>query len=188
MDNLKAVMFLIPVLALIIVIVLFIVLTRNEKNKKPFTLFVLYLLVVAFVLNFLWELLQYPLYKQPGENADHIIFCGLASIADAIMVLLIYLGLAVIYNNIFWIKNLNFRRAITVILLGGIGAVLAEMRHLAAGSWAYNDSMPVIPYTNTGLVPVLQFMVLPLVIFLLSRYSIQKIFPILSMMLFSFLL
>jgi len=55
-----------------------------------------------------------------------------------------------------------------LILIGGIGAVLAERRHLIAGSWNYSASMPVIPIAEAGLSPVIQFMLLPLLIFKLS--------------------
>lgn len=55
-----------------------------------------------------------------------------------------------------------------MVLIGGAGAVLSEMRHLSLGSWAYDDSMPIIPLVNVGISPVLQFMLLPLLSYKLS--------------------
>ena len=60
------------------------------------------------------------------------------------------------------------------MLIGGIGAVLAEAKYVKAGSWSYNDSMPIIPYTNVGLSPILQFIILPALIYFVSGY-LQKI-------------
>ncbi|GAC1425596.1 MAG: hypothetical protein NVS9B7_07360 [Flavisolibacter sp.] len=57
-----------------------------------------------------------------------------------------------------------------VVLIGGMGAVLSEMRHLSLslGSLHYDHMMPVIPFVNVGVAPVLQFMILPVLIYILS--------------------
>jgi hypothetical protein len=95
-------------------------------------------------------------------------FCVLGSVADVIMVLLLYFVFAVIFKNPLWIHPLKVQRMAIVVLAGGIGAVLSEMRHLALGNWAYSDLMPLIPIFNVGLSPVLQFMILPVLIYILS--------------------
>ena len=42
------------------------------------------------------------------------------------------------------------------------------------GNWAYTDSMPIIPIVNVGISPILQFMILPLLIYLLSFYCLKN--------------
>lgn len=54
--------------------------------------------------------------------------------------------------------------------VGGTGAILAEVAYLSAGNWAYTDKMPLIFGTGAGLTPVLQFIVLPVLIYSLSLY------------------
>ena len=115
-----------------------------------------------------------PLYKDALYDVRHIAFCALASIADALMVLLLYLAVALIFRNPLWIQHLKWQQIGIVILIGGTGAVLAEMRHLSLGSWAYADSMPIIPIVSVGISPFLQFMVLPLLVFF-KLFSAQKI-------------
>ena len=66
-------------------------------------------------------------------------------------------------------QNIQWQRVVIVIVIGGVGAILSEMRHLSIGSWAYDDSMPIIPMVNVGLSPLLQFALLPIVIYLLSN-------------------
>ena len=127
------------------------------------------ILVLGFILNFVWELVQMPLYKDAPYTTSHIAFCALASVADALMVLLIYLVLALVFKTPFWVQNINWQRVVIVIVVGGVGAILSEMRHLSLGSWVYDDSMPIIPIVNAGLSPVLQFALLPIVIYLLSN-------------------
>ena len=136
-------------------------------------------ILFAFLLNVTWEILQIPLYKGGVYQWEHILFCVLASVADVIMVLLIYFGLAFIYKNALWIKNLSISRIINLVLTGGIGAVVAETMHLSIGTWSYAASMPLIPLVKVGLSPVSQFMILPFFIYILSlkivlRYCSKK--------------
>jgi len=90
MANLNPLIFLTPVIALILAVLLFIHLVKERDDKVVFKCFVLITLVFAFIFNFAWELLQIPLYKDAPYTFTHIEFCALASVADAIMVLLIY--------------------------------------------------------------------------------------------------
>ena len=167
-NNLKPIIFLIPVIASTLVVLLFINLLKKAEDKVVFKRFVFTTLLLAFLLNFAWEVIQMPLYKGASFNIEHIAFCALASVADAIMVLLIYFGFAIIYKNPLWVQNLTLPRILLLMLVGGVGAVAAEIRHVLAGNWAYDTSMPIIPVVDVGLSPVLQFMLLPVCIYYLS--------------------
>lgn len=173
--NLKWVMFIVPVIAVLLIIVLYFILLKREPDKIVFKKFVLNTGIVSFILNFAWELIQMPLYKNKVYDVQHIYFCALATVADTIMVLLIYFSFALIYKNAFWIKNINIQKALLLMLTGGVGAILAEMKHLAEGNWAYASSMPVLPFVNAGLSPVLQFMLLPLLIYYVSFLFLSRV-------------
>ena len=90
MDKLKPVMFLMPVIALTLVVIFYIILIKKLTDKTFFQQFVFITFLLSFLLNFAWEIVQAPLYKDFTYRLSHIIFCGLASVADAIMVMLIY--------------------------------------------------------------------------------------------------
>ena len=173
MNNLNPIIFLVPVIALLLASLLYFSLLKRETDKKTFNGFVFAVTVLAFLLNFTWELVQMPLYKNSSFSIDHVAFCALGSIADAIMVLLLYFGLAFIFKNPLWIQHLTWQRIVIVILIGGTGGILGEIRHLSLGSWAYDDSMPIIPFVNAGVAPVLQFMILPLLIYVLGLYYLK---------------
>ncbi|MEJ7678311.1 MAG: hypothetical protein WKG06_10710 [Segetibacter sp.] len=173
MNNLKSIIFLVPVIALILVVMLLVFLLKKVADKAVFKRFVFITLVLAFLLNFVWEVIQMPLYKNTSYPTQHIAFCALASVADMIMVLLIYFGFALIYKRPFWIKEATIPRILFVMLVGGIGAIIAEMRHVTAGNWAYDKSMPIIPIVDVGLSPVLPFTLLPTCIYYLS-FRINK--------------
>ena len=174
MKTLPPFIFLIPVVALILVVVFYFIILKKATDKILFKRFTFITLLLAFILNFAWEIIQGPLYIGFIYSVFHIAFCGLASVADAIMVLLIYFIMTIIYKDLLWIKHINLQRALILILIGGIGAILAEMRHLSLGNWAYAPSMPVLPFVHAGLSPVLQFMLLPGLIFYLSFVFSKK--------------
>lgn len=173
MNNINPLIFLVPSIALALVVLMFIYLLKKVADKVAFKRFVCTTLLLAFIINFAWEIIQSPLYYVAYYSVQHIAFCALASVADAIMVLLIYFSFALIYKNPLWIKNLTALRIFVLMLVGAIGAIVAEMRHLSAGNWAYDKSMPILPAVDVGLSPVLQFMLLPVLIFWLS-YTTKK--------------
>ena len=168
MNDIKPIIFLIPVIVLILISALYFYLLKKTTDRKAFNKFIFTMIVLAFILNFTWELIQIPLYKNPAYDINHTAFCALASIADVLMVLLLYFAIAIIFKNPFWVKPLKLHRIVIVVLIGGAGAALSEIRHLSLGSWAYDNSMPLIPVVNVGIAPVLQFMILPVLIYFLS--------------------
>jgi hypothetical protein len=170
------IIFLIPVAALLIVITLYILLLKKVNDKKIFKRFFLTMTVISFILNEAWELLQMPLYEQPIYKIGHIAFCTLGALADTIMVLLLYILFAFIHKNAFWIEQKNWVKIFIVMLTGAVGAVFSEMGHLLIGSWSYDQSMLIIPFVNVGLSPVLQFLLLPVIIYFLSLYIISKFY------------
>ena len=174
MRSLSLSIIIIPAIAILLDLLLYFFSLRHITEKKIFRRFVITTILLAFLFNVAWEFLQIPLYKEGVYTWQHILFCVLASVADVVMVMLIYFGFAWIYKNALWIKNLNTKKVIFLSLTGGIGAVLAEIRHLSIGTWSYADAMPLIPFVHVGLSPVLQFMILPILIYGLSFKMVIK--------------
>ena len=174
MKDLKPIIFLVPVVVLILISTLYFYLLKKTTDRKAYNKFIFIMITLSFLLNFAWELLQLPLYKNAAYNIEHIAFCALASIADVLMVLLLYFSFAFIFKDAFWIQDLQFKRVLLLIILGGVGAVLFEMRHLLLGSWAYDKSMPILPFVSVGITPVVQFMILPVLIYFISLRFIRK--------------
>ena len=158
MENLKPIIFLVPTIALILVSLLYGSFLKKATDKKAFNQFFLMMTVLGFILNFAWELLQMPLYDNTSFKISHVGFCALGSVADAIMVVLIYFSLAIVFKTLFWMRPLKWQRIIVAVLIGGVGSVLSEIR----------DLMQLLPIIKVGLSPVLQFMILPVLIYILS--------------------
>ena len=174
MRSLSLSITIIPAIAILLDTVLYVFLLRNTNQKKMFRQIVVTTVLFAFFFNVAWEMLQMPLFKGGVYDWQHILFCVLATVADVIMVLIIYFGFALTYKNVFWVKNLKTNRIILLLLTGGAGAVLAEVWQLSIGTWSYAGAMPLIPVVHVGLSPVLQFMILPILIYRLSFKMVVK--------------
>lgn len=172
----KPIIFLIPLVAILITVILYIFLLKKSDDKKIFKRYFLIMAAISFILNEAWELIQMPLYSSAFYNLRHVVFCTLGALADMIMVLLLYFSFAFIYKNLFWIIQSNWLKILVVMLTGAVGAVLSEKRHLLLGSWAYDQSMPIVPFVNVGLSPFLQFFLLPVIIYFLSHLIILKFY------------
>ncbi|MEO7462921.1 MAG: hypothetical protein ABIT96_09350 [Ferruginibacter sp.] len=165
--------FIIPVIALATTVLFYILLLKKTNSPIAFKKIIRIILVFALVLNFLWEMAQMPLFKNMPLNWETTLFCALASIADCIMVLLLYVGFGLMYKNSMWFRQPGVLQVALLIITGGLGAVLAEKKHLFVGNWAYNSYMPIVPVVDVGLLPLLQFMVLPAIIYFVAFYQIR---------------
>lgn len=175
MNAIQPVIFLVPLIVLTVVCILYFILLNRATEKKAFNKYIFIVIVLSFLLNFAWELIQIPLYKNSVYDVKHIAFCALASLADVLMVLLLYMGFAFVFKETFWMQHLKLNRGLLLVLIGGAGAVLSEMRHLSLGSWEYDNAMPIIPFVNVGIAPVLQFMILPVLTYSFSyKYLIKQ--------------
>lgn len=170
--NLK--IFLVPSIALLLVTLFYFYFVKKVEHHQHFKSFFWKVAFLAYFFNLVWEIAQGFLYQGYVYDFQHISFCALASVADVFMVLLIYFGFALIYRHFFWIEPLTFTKVLLTVSVGGVGAIFAETRHLAAGNWAYADAMPLLPIVEVGLSPVLQFMLLPILIYWLSFAMVKR--------------
>ncbi|SDD90124.1 hypothetical protein SAMN05421636_102270 [Pricia antarctica] len=169
MDGLTIEIFIVPSMVLAIVTGLYFLFKKGKKNPVAYDFYVANIAIAAFVVNLIWEVAQGPLYEGFEYDVKHISFCALASVADMLMVLLLFFSLGLLYNNIFWIRNLNLKRTLVLVGIGTLGAILAEMWHTSRGDWIYAEIMPLLPLVDVGITPVLQFALLPWLVFYFAK-------------------
>tara|TARA_R110002167_G_scaffold56471_3_gene160242 strand:- start:6067 stop:6606 length:540 start_codon:yes stop_codon:yes gene_type:complete len=165
MEELSLGIFVVPTIALTLVILGYLYFAKQVKDVGEYKRFVFAVAVTSFVLNFIWELAQGPLYEGFEYDWQHISFCALASIADMLMVLILFFGFALVYRNIYWIMDLDNEKIVPLILIGSVGAIIGEIWHITHGDWSYAEAMPLVPLVEIGLSPLLQFALLPYIIF-----------------------
>lgn len=165
--------FIVPIIALSVVIFLYFYFKGQIGHKKGYRQLVMTIAAMAYILNLIWEVAQGPLYEGFEYDLRHLSFCALASVADMLMVLILFFTFALMFKDVFWAKDMGIGRVGSLMSLGGTGAILAEMWHTTDGDWSYAGNMPLLPIVEVGLSPVLQFAVLPWLVFYIGNKMIQ---------------
>lgn len=142
------------------------------------------LVIFALLLNFPWEMLQASLYVGMAQ-APHfqaVRACLQATVGDALIMVFAHGTVAVASSSRHWIRSASGRQ---LVAFTGVGiAVTAVIEWLATrgywvGSWTYLPAMPLVPGTDVGLVPLLQWLVLPLLtVWFVRRQLAQNCDPV----------
>ena len=132
-------------------------------------------LLFALLLNYPWEFIQAPLFEGMAERPhwEAVTACTQAALGDAVIMLIAYWGVAALGRGRAWIAAPGWRDVLLFSSIGvGITVVIEwlALRGAWLAGWTYSALMPVIPVLGVGLVPVLQWVVLPpLVVALVAR-------------------
>ena len=123
--------------------------------------------IVAVLLNYLWELGQARLYLGMEEyNVGVFWHCFVASLGDGIMVLLIMAAGWIILQKPVWFVRPGIPGYLVMITSGLVLAVVVELVAVhGLGRWVYAEKMPMIPGLGIGVVPIVQMLILPPLIF-----------------------
>lgn len=122
----------------------------------------------SFLLHFMWEMLQWPLFRTPPLTfVEHLQTCLFATATgDMAFMLILYLTGAVIHRDGMWIRSTaSYRHPATWAVTALVGALLAVCFELWAvhivHRWEYGR-MPLVPVLQVGWFPVLQMVIVPL--------------------------
>ncbi|MGH8071414.1 MAG: hypothetical protein ACRERE_40540 [Candidatus Entotheonellia bacterium] len=127
----------------------------------------------AFLLSFVWEMLQIPLFRgmQQMHHWDAVLICTQATLADVGIALTAFWTVAWLGSGRHWLLRPSTVQVAGFIAVGTIVTMTLELLATRVWNlWSYSELMPVIPFLGVGLVPLLQWMVLPpLVVWLVHR-------------------
>ena len=124
-------------------------------------------LLFALLLNFPWEILQAPLFKgmTEGSHWEAVKVCTRATFGDAVIMLVAYSIVAAGSRNRLWLRKPRWLEMTAFITAGLVITMvieyLATRTDFWAGTWEYSASMPTLPLLGTGLMPVLQWILIP---------------------------
>ena len=131
-------------------------------------IFVIHTLIFlfAFFLNLIWEILHTQLYiSTMNHNLFGYMYMGAV---DGFLVLLIYWIVCLQTQTFFWLADLKKH----FILILGSAVFLSffiEVKNVYINHvWSYTSAMPIIPFLQVGLSPVLQMIVTTLLSFLFT--------------------
>lgn len=136
--------------------------------------FIASLFLFGFLLNFVWEVTQMPLYASTGMGTTDLVpFIWIhwqVSLGDALTILVAYLITSVIFRNKRWVTEKII--APWVFFLSGLIVWQISVEYFAVyvwHRWAYSVLMPAV--FGIGISPLLQILVLsPTAIFLSRKY------------------
>ena len=124
------------------------------------------LFIVAVIVNYLWELAQAPLFVGGGDFNAMLWHCFAASLGDGVLVLLMSgVGWRVLCSP-HWFEHPGMRGYVLMFVSGLTIAIAVEWIAVhVLQRWAYLPAMPRLPVMDIGVVPIVQMLVLPPLIF-----------------------
>lgn len=120
----------------------------------------------AFLLNYPWEFMQAPLFDGMA-SAPHwaaVKTCTRAAFGDAVIMLISFWLVAGLVRRRDWIASPTGRELLMLTAFGVVITALIETLVLQGRwltQWSYSAAMPVVPGWGVGLVPILQWVLLP---------------------------
>ena len=122
--------------------------------KKIFIFLLIFFL--AFILNFLWEILHFPLYIDLTgiPKYPHLL---IATLTDAIIITFIFMLISLLNKNTSWIRHPKISDYLLIIIPTLIIASAIELYSVSNGRWSYKEIMPTI--FGIGLSPLIQLAV-----------------------------
>lgn len=131
--------------------------------------------------NLLWEAAHLPLYTvwQEGSPA-FLIFVVVHCTGGDLLIAFSALGIALLAaGDSAWPRRRFPEVAVLTVGLGVAYTLFSEQLNIVIRkSWAYSESMPVVPIFDVGLSPLLQWIIIPVSGLALARRAALKKIPL----------
>lgn len=116
--------------------------------------------LVAAVSHAVWETLHVSLYTAYEGIAGPLPLLVYATMGDVAYTVGALLFLTWVRGSDAWLDTALRRDYVVLGALGFGIALFVEYKALALGRWAYTDAMPLAPFFEVGVSPLLQMAVL----------------------------
>lgn len=126
----------------------------------------------SLILNFVWEFSHMPLYTLWVDGtALQILMYGLhCTIGDLIIACIALTFSLIALGSAHWPQQRFLPVATSTVFIGFSYTLYSEWHSITvSGAWAYRDAMPTI--FEIGVTPLLQWIVIPMIIFYILRTS-----------------
>ena len=127
--------------------------------------------LLVFALNFGWEMMQAKWFASmqglPLWRAT--LLCARATLGDLFITAVAFGAAAVIAKRLMWPASHHVVRGTITFIVVGMAIVAAyEVFALSTGRWRYDETMPTL--FGVGVLPLLQWLLLPLIGVALFRF------------------
>jgi hypothetical protein len=126
--------------------------------------------VFAFLLNFVWEFLQMPLFTAPPADMPHwdiVKIYAFASVADGFIMLIAYWMTSAFARSRYWFVAAERGHVLIFLIIGLAITSAIELIATEMGVWTYSPLMPVL--FGVGLSPFIQWVIPPLITLWFTR-------------------
>jgi hypothetical protein len=129
----------------------------------------------SFLLNFAWEVLQTPFYVDRSAEINTIIWYRLhCTFGDVLITLGCFWLVALVFKKRTWFLNLTWKKLFLFVVFGVSYTLFSEITNVRlVESWGYSGLMPMIPGLGVGMMPLLQWIVVPILLFLIVRRQLS---------------
>ena len=130
----------------------------------------------SFAFHFVWEFIQIPTYVGMSE-LDHwqgVLVCVRATFGDVGIALAAFWTASLAVRSRHWIETLK-SVALGVYLSTALAiTIVLEFAYTqVTHRWVYSELMPRLPPFGTGLSPLLQWVVVPLLVLFVVKRQIR---------------
>jgi len=131
--------------------------------------------VFSFLLNFVWEVLQTPFFVDISDEINTIIWYRFhCTLLDVVISLGCFWLVALISRSRTWFLNPTKVKLLLFVVFGVSYTIFSEIKNVSLNKWwGYSDLMPVIPYIEVGLVPLIQWVIVPLLLVSVVRRQLS---------------
>jgi hypothetical protein len=143
--------------------------SSHQAKKK----FIVALGIVSFALQYVWENLQYgPFFN--ASTTYMAVGMFIAALGDVAMTFIVYVIISVVSGSWKWpLKIWKRNQWILMIIIALISSISFEFLAKIFKIWSYTRLALIIPGLEISVIPVLQFLILFPLSFLLTRYILK---------------
>ena len=134
-------------------------------------------MVFSFLLHFVWEFIQVPTYEGMAEmeHWSAIKICTWATFGDVGFALTAFWITAVLARSRRWIYSPRAWHLLTYLAVGIALTIGFEYYYTeVAKRFSYSDLMPLVPPLGTGLSPLLQWVIIPLLVIWFTQRFVEQ--------------
>lgn len=143
------------------------------KRMKYFITFFFF----AFLIFGMWEWIQTPFFTDITDEINIIVWYRVhCTIGDIMIMGFSILIWSLIKRSNTWFFKPEGKDYIAITFLGTSYTIYSEILNVVIReSWGYSEFMPMIPGTHIGIVPIVQWLILPSVIlYICARFVSRK--------------
>jgi len=148
-----------------------------KHNIRRFTNMIFYFGLFSFLFFGIWEWMQSPFFTYISEDFNKIVFFTIHCTFSDILILFSIVALLCIFKReIAWIFHPRKMDYILITSMGLFYTLLSEYINVQLlQRWRYTNLMPIVPGLRIGLTPILQWLLLPSIILLVTKDHLKAI-------------